>query len=145
MIDLVANFGRFLLHVFGGIDLPALVLLAMLVALGVAMWKAQQRQDFDWGEGFRDANNKISFVRMGVLVCIGVSSWLLIYLTMTTINAGDAPTIEALNAVFKFYVTYMAFWSGTKIAERVVEIVAAKVFGVAMPPEPAPKPAGALQ
>jgi len=139
MIEFISDFGRFILHVFDSTDMPAVVLLAMLLASGYAMWAAQQRPDFDWGEGFRGDGGKVSFVRVGVLVSIGVSSWVLIYITMITIKAADTATWQALDSLYKYYLTFLLVWSGTKIAERIVEVAAAKM-GVTLPAAPAQTP-----
>lgn len=57
------------------IDLPAIVLLIMLLVAAYVMWKAQQRRTFDFSNMLRDESGKESSVRIGILVSLAVSSW----------------------------------------------------------------------
>ena len=109
-----------------GIDPPVIVLLAMLATGAYVMFKAQQRDDFDWAEMLRDENGKPSAFRLAIFVCLGVSSWLLIYLSMRIITT-SVTWAEALGALFPWYALYTLTWSGAKIAEKLVDIVLAKV------------------
>ena len=110
------------------IDTPAIVLLAMLLAALYVMYKAQQRTDFDWADMLRDDAGKPSAFRLAIFVSLGVSSWLLIYVTMKIVGTSST-WVEALNALFPWYAVYVAVFSGAKIAERIVELVGIK-FGV---------------
>lgn len=57
------------------IDLPAIMLGVMLVLAAFVMWRAQKRTGFDFGNMLRDEAGKESAVRIGVLVSLAVSSW----------------------------------------------------------------------
>lgn len=97
------------------IDIPALVLLVTLVGAWGIIHKAQNRQDFDFGNMLKDDNNKESVARLGALAAIGVSGWAVMYDTIHNQNL-DATTLGI----------YLAVWSGTKVADKLADALLAK-------------------
>ena len=126
-------------NVFEGFDAASAVLLAMLAAGAYVMFKAQQRDDFDWADMLRDDNGKPSSFRLAIFVCLGVSSWLLIYLTIKLVGQVTVSWADTLEMLFKWYALYVLVFSGAKIAERIVEIAYVKIVG--RDPLPPAKPA----
>jgi hypothetical protein len=113
---------EFFISIFGSvkafiatIDIPAIVLLIIL-AMGWGIVKqAQKREDFDFSNMLRDDNNKESALRFAVFVALAVSSWFVIYDTIHN-KAGDNQAL----------LIYVVVWSGAKVAEKLVEALAAK-------------------
>ncbi len=106
------------------IDVPAIVLLILLAAgLGV-MWASQRRPDFDFGNMLKDESGKESAMRFAVFVCLAISSWHLIYLTIHVITEKGS-----LDTLFNFYALYLAVWSSAKIVEKVIDLLLAKFGG----------------
>src|SRR5882672_1874936 len=52
-----------------------MLVLLLLVATWV-VWRAQQRQDFDFAEMLQDDSHKASALRLGVLGSFAISSWI---------------------------------------------------------------------
>ena len=124
----------------GSLDFPALVLTFMLVGMAVAMASAQRRADFDWGDAFRDEHGKVSWFRAAIVVCLGVSSWVLIYAFMNGMRAAydAAELVQVLEVLFKYFLAYMIVWSGAKIVEKSLEVIIAKWFPKAGEPPKVP-------
>ena len=97
------------------IDVPAAVLAVVLLGGVWICYKAQQREDFDFADMLRDDAGKPSALRLGVIVAIAMSSWALAY---DTINGNELD--------IQVFVAYLVIWSGAKIAEKLIDIVAAK-------------------
>ena len=92
--------------------------LAVLLLMGLwVMIKAQQRPDFDWADLLRDANGKGSVARLGALVATIVSSWALVAVVLRTAWTPN----EALIVV----VGYALIWSGTKVADKALDLALA--------------------
>lgn len=81
------------------------------------MWSAQRKENFDFSDMLKDESGKASSMRLGVLVCIAVSSWALIKITMT---------VKEPEQVFNYYMAYMAIWSGAKIVDKLLDVLIAK-------------------
>jgi hypothetical protein len=124
-------------------DVPSLVLLIMVAAALAAMYSAQRRTDWDWGEMFRDENGKLSAFRLVVAPTWALSAWWVIYLTMNIRVDLKTSWVEALNALFPWYVAFLVVWSGAKIVEKVVDIAIAKFFPQFGPVVQTPAPATA--
>lgn len=122
------------MNVFGyNIDAPALSLFfGSLITLYV-VFAAQRRNNFDWGNALRDDSGKESALRLAIFVSIVVTSWLLIFISMNVIKDG-----KDLEQLYPFFVTYLAVWSGAKVAEKALDAILAK-FGV-KPAAPAAAP-----
>lgn len=102
------------------IDLPALILIfCLLVGYGL------MRKHFDWRKAGEDDAGKASYLRLAVPVSLVVSSWLLIYVTMKVIGT-SVTWVQALEALFPFYLTYMAIWPGSKVAEKGLDVLLAR-------------------
>jgi hypothetical protein len=116
------------MQIFGyTIDAPAASLLAMLAITIYVLFAAQRRGDFDWGQALKDDNGKVSALRLAIFAAIAVSSWLLIFVSMNVIKSG-----QDLEQLYPFYATYLAIWSGAKVAEKALDAILAK-FGVTRP------------
>ena len=100
------------------IDIPAAVLAVILLGALYVVHKAQEREDFDFADMLRDDNDKPSALRLGIFVCLAVSSWALIY-----------DTIHQKELDPQAFGIYILVWSGAKIAEKIVDMVAAKWVG----------------
>lgn len=122
------------MNVFGyTIDAPALSLLVGSLITLYVVFAAQRRNNFDWGNALRDDSGKESALRLAIFVSIVVTSWLLIFISMNVIKDG-----KDLEQLYPFFVTYLAVWSGAKVAEKALDAILAK-FGVKpAPPAAAP-------
>jgi hypothetical protein len=87
------------------IDLPAIILFAIMLMGCYVIWKAQQKDGFDFSEMLRDENNKPSAVRIGVLVSLAISSWGLMNHVLLT-----GPNINPW-----IYGLYIGGWSGALV------------------------------
>lgn len=101
-------------------DIPAIVLIALLILGAFVMYKAQQQSDFNFASMLTDDSGKPSAMRLAVFVCIATSTWVLIKVTM-----GCADPKETFN----FFVAYVAIWSGAKIVEKLLDVLLAKFGG----------------
>lgn len=110
---------------FNGVvlDIPAIVLILLLLAGAFVMWAAQRQPGFNFSSMLTDDNGKPSAMRLAVFVCIAASTWVLIKIVMT---------VQDEKSVFNFYMAYMAVWSGAKIVEKMLDAMLAK-FGVVIP------------
>jgi hypothetical protein len=97
------------------IDIPAIILGMMLAAAWFMIRSAQKRDDFDFGNMLKDDGGKESATRMGILVAMCFSSWSLMYDTIH--NKQVDPTVILI---------YLCVWSGTKVAEKLVDALVAK-------------------
>lgn len=96
------------------LDFPAAILLLLLFACFAIVIRAQRRADFDWGDALRDDTGKVSAMRLGVLVCLVISSWVLVDLTLKYADKDPEKLLY-------FYLIYVAVWSGAKIVEKLLE------------------------
>ena len=109
--------GTFLASLSQFLSVPGLVLL-FLLAIGLhVIFTSQKRDDFDWADMLKDESGKFSAFRLGVLVCLVGSTWVLLYITMYTVK--DPAGLETL---FKYYGAYLVVWSGAKVVEKGLEV-----------------------
>lgn len=89
--------------------LPTAVLALLFALGGFVMWRAQQRDGFDFSNMLRDENGKESGVRLGILVSLAISSWWVVYLT--------------LNKILGYYeqLIYLGTWSGVALFAKLIE------------------------
>jgi len=106
-------------------DFPTAVLSFMLVGIAYAMSQAQKKPGFDWGDGFRDANGKVSYTHAAVPVALALSSWVLLEVTINGVKAtfNGAETSQVLQSLLYWYVAYMIVWAGTKTVDKLVELI----------------------
>ena len=90
------------------IDFPALILLFMLASGLWVVRQAQKRKDFDFADMLKDETGKPSALRLGIFVCMFITSWVMMYLT---IDKTMAPM---------YFVWYLLIWSGAKVAEKAI-------------------------
>lgn len=97
------------------LSVPSIALLVMFCGAFYVLKAAQRREDFDLGNMFKNEAGKESVVAMGAMIAIILSGWVLVYDTVT-------------NGVVdqNIYLIYLAIWSGSKVAEKLVEALAAK-------------------
>lgn len=101
-------------------DIPATVLIALLVAGAFVIFKAQQKDNFDFAQMLTDDSGKPSAMRLAVFVCLAASTWALIKVVMTSNDPKES---------FNFYMAYIAVWSGAKIVEKLLDVLLAKFGG----------------
>lgn len=100
------------------LDIPAIVLILLLLAGAVVMHAAQKQPGFNFSDMLTDDSGKPSAMRFAVFVCIAASTWALIKVVMTATDSKE---------VFNFYMAYMAVWSGAKIVEKMLDAILAKL------------------
>lgn len=108
------------------LDVPTALLLVMFMLLFWIVWRAE-RQGLNWADGFRDDSLKTSFLRLAVLVALMISAWQVMSLTLRV-----QPSLDLVERLSEFFIVV---WSGTKIVEKIVDVLAVK-FGVKPPPSP---------
>jgi hypothetical protein len=102
------------------LDIPALFLIVCLAA-GYGL----VRNKFDWQSAGNDESGKASYLRLAIPVCLVVSSWWLIYVTMQVMKT-SVNWIDALQALFPFYLAYVVVFSGAKVAEKLADALLTK-------------------
>lgn len=102
------------------IDIPAIVLILLLLAGAFVMHAAQKQPGFNFSEMLTDDSGKPSAMRLAVFVCLAASTWVLIKVTMTSTDTKD---------VFNLFMAYIAVWSGAKIVEKLLDVLLAKFGG----------------
>lgn len=102
------------------LDVPTFVLVFLLVLGGAVLWSAQRRDDFDFAPMLCDETGKASALRLAIFICIAVSSWVVIKVTMNTTDPDKA---------FNYFVVYTAVWSGAKIVEKLLDVLILKFGG----------------
>jgi len=97
------------------LDLPALLLVAVMGLMCYVLWCIQRNPDnnFDFADMFRDESGKPSAARVMVLICGGVSSWLLMYMVIHS----DESRIDPM-----FFGLYLGAWSGTALASKWMDL-----------------------
>lgn len=94
------------------IDFPALILLIIFMLGTYVLWQTQRASnDFDFADMLRDEAGKPSSARLAVFVCLGITSWGLMYV----IIKGNGTVDNTL------FLGYTAIWSGAKIAEKALD------------------------
>lgn len=87
-----------------------IVLFAMLIGTAVVMFKAQDRNFFDFGNMLRDDNGKENALRLAALGAFAVSSWIVMQLTITG------------NMTEAYYAIYLLTWSGSAVLLKFLEV-----------------------
>jgi ascorbate-specific PTS system EIIC-type component UlaA len=96
-------------------NLPS-VLLTLAVTLGAwILVRTQGREDVDLVRLFRDEAGKESVTRLGVIVSLFVTSLVLIY-----------SVVQGREFALYMFIIYNAVWSGTRVAEKLVDAYAAR-------------------
>lgn len=105
-------------------DFPTAVLSFMLVGIAYAMSQAQKKPGFDWGDGFRDGNGKVSYTHAAVPIALALSSWVLLYVTINGIKStfSGQEMSQVLQSLLYWYIAYMVVWAGTKTVDKLVEL-----------------------
>ena len=107
----------FLLELWQHLDIATGILLLILFLGGWVLWKVQANRDndFRFEEMLRDDDGKPSAFRLAIFVCLAVSTWVIMYIVLKT-NTLDT----------WMFVTYVAIWSGAKVAETALNAYAGK-------------------
>ncbi len=94
------------------IDLPAVILLMILLLGGWVLYKTQRDPDnnFNFEDMLRDEQGKPSSARLAVFICLAVSTWVVMYMTIATNGQIDT----------WIFAWYIAVWSGAKVAEQAI-------------------------
>lgn len=108
------------------VDFPAVILLIITLLGAYVLYQTQKNpgNNFDFADMLRDDAGKPSAFRLGIFVCLAISSWAIMYIIMQT------KAIDIWLIVF-----YMLIWSGAKIAEKIVD---AYVASKSVVPAPVP-------
>lgn len=131
---------EFLKSLIDMIDLPAVVLLFMLIGIAVAMTAKQKDETFDWGDAFRDESGKVSWTRAAVPISLAISSWALVYVVMDGIHSVKTAddTVKVLHELFWWNIAYAMVWAGTKtvvLALNILKLYFENKAGKPMPTE----------
>jgi hypothetical protein len=115
----------------GMIDFPAIILLMITLMGGFVMYKTQasKSNNFDFADMLRDDGGKPSAFRLGIFICLAISSWAVMYLVIQN-KAIDVWVI----------VLYMLIWSGAKIADKIVDAYLSSKSDKGPPPPSPPAP-----
>lgn len=109
------------------IDLPAAVLIVVFLMMGYVLYKTQANKNngFDFADMLRDDSNKPSSSRLSMFVCLGISTWGIMYILIT--RKGEIDTW--------LFIAYVGIWSGAKVAEKGMDTYLAS-RGIARPVVP---------
>lgn len=107
---------------------PGLALVVMFVGAGIVLFEAQKRSDFDIGNFLKNDSGKESMAALGGLAAIVLSGWVLVY-TATKVKDFDVQTFLWIYAI------HLAVWSGTKVAEKLVDAFSTRWYGKTAQPE----------
>lgn len=93
------------------IDIATAVMVGVLVLGAWILWKVQKDpdNDFNFEDMLRDDFGKPSAFRLAVFISLAVSTWVIMYIVLKT-NTLDS----------WIFVSYLAIWSGAKVAESAV-------------------------
>lgn len=99
----------------------SVLLLVALLAIAVYVIREAGKPGNYWSTIFDDDSNKRSALRVAVLICVAVSSAVLMYLTVNTVKGGDD-----LHNLFPYYIAFLAVWSGAKVVEKLIDLLIAR-------------------
>lgn len=108
------------LKILSELDVAAVTLVAGLLWIMLVL-RAARIGGFSWAGALKDDAGKESALRFAVLVALVISSWLLMYVSLNVIKNGDD-----MQALFPFFATYLAVWSGAKVVEKLLDLLLAK-------------------
>jgi hypothetical protein len=91
------------------LDLAAAVLGVLLLATAFVLWRAARNGKFDFSAMLRDSEGKESALRLGILVSLAVSSWVIVKTAL-------ANTLDP-----QFFWAYLFTWSGALVFVKAVE------------------------
>lgn len=101
----------------------AAAVLIGLVLLGlITAFRAQQQEDFSWTDAMRDAQGKTSGFRIGIIISLVLSSWVLV---VATVKAAPFTAKELTELIL----IYLAVWSGSPILSKAFDLLLAKYAG----------------
>lgn len=92
------------------VDLPAVVLIVMLIGSAWIAWQAHHSGKFSWGNMLRDGEGKESAQRFAVLGAFAVSSWFLMKMALR-----DGPIDPQI------VWAYLISWSGAHVLTKAAE------------------------
>lgn len=103
--------------VLSKIDVATAVMVLIFLMGAFVLYRVQQdkNNDFNFEDMLRDEQNKPSAFRLAIFVSLAVSTWVIMYITLKT-NALDT----------WMFLSYLAIWSGAKIAETALNAYSGK-------------------
>jgi hypothetical protein len=103
----------------------AAAMLIGLVILGLfAAFRAQKQEDFTWTDALRDSQGKTSGFRIGIILSLVMSSWVLV---VATLKAQSFTAKELTDLIL----IYLVIWSGSPIASKALDFLLLKYTGKA--------------
>lgn len=87
----------------GHVGLAEVMLVILLLAGAWVVWKAQQRDDFDFAKMLKDESGKESPLNMGILGSFAISTWVVMHDTLAS-NLSDGQ-----------WYAYLATWSAARV------------------------------
>lgn len=101
----------------------AAAMLIGLVILGLfTAFKAQKQEDFTWTDALRDSQGKTSGFRIGIIISLVLSSWVLV---VATVKAASFTAKELTELIL----IYLVIWSGSPIASKALDFLLLKYTG----------------
>ena len=94
-------------------DIATVIMIVILMLGGWVLFRVQhdKSNNFNFEDMLRDDNGKPSSFRLAIFVSLAVSTWIIMYIVLKT-NTLDT----------WMYISYLAIWSGAKIAEKAIEV-----------------------
>jgi hypothetical protein len=85
------------------VGLAEIVLVFLLMSMIYVVWKAQQRQDFDFAKMLKDETGKESVLNFGIMISLATSTWVIMHDTLSN-NMSDNQ-----------WYAYLITWSAARI------------------------------
>lgn len=103
--------------VLSKIDIATAVMVLIFLMGAFVLYRVQKdkNNDFNFEDMLRDEQNKPSAFRLAIFVSLAVSTWVIMYITLKT-NTLDT----------WMFLSYLAIWSGAKIAETALNAYSGK-------------------
>jgi UDP-2,3-diacylglucosamine pyrophosphatase LpxH len=85
------------------VGLAEIVLVFLLTSMIYVVWKAQQREDFDFAKMLKDETGKESVLNFGIMISLATSTWVVMHDTLSG-NLSDNQ-----------WYAYLVTWSAARI------------------------------
>ena len=112
-----------LLHfIFEKISISTFILFLVMTLLFYIGWNAQTRKDFDFADMLRNGGSrKPSGTRLASLVCLIITSWVMVYSFLAVLGKTVPADKEHLTLLTTLFGIYMGIWSGSKVVEKAID------------------------
>ena len=112
-----------LLHfIFEKISISTFILFLVMTLLFYIGWNAQTRKDFDFADMLRNGGSrKPSGTRLASLVCLIITSWVMVYSFLAVLGKTVPAEKEHLTLLTTLFGIYMSIWSGSKVVEKAID------------------------